>query len=311
MAASTAAKPAKTKPHMSQMALQEQRWGRLFVAAPFIGFCLFSAFPIVFAFVASLSNWTGTNSIFNNFIGFKNYAELLTDARFWKTMGTTVIYMIGIPIGMVLGLLIATAMNRKIPGVKILRTMYYVPVISSLVAVAILWAWVFNYDYGLFNIIIKAISGGKGPNWLGDETWVKVAMIIFMTWKGLGTSIILYLSGLQNIPRDYYEAATIDGANGWQAFRNITIPLVSPVTFYLLITGIIGGFQVFVEVSVMVSNGGTNYSAATVVYYLWDKAFKSQQMGYGSAMAFILAIIIFIVTAINFYGQDKWVKTID
>ena len=311
MAASTAAKPAKTKPHMSQMALQEQRWGRLFVAAPFIGFCLFSAFPIVFAFVASLSNWTGTNSIFNNFIGFKNYAELLTDARFWKTMGTTVIYMIGIPVGMILGLLIATAMNRKIPGVKILRTMYYVPVISSLVAVAILWAWVFNYDYGLFNIIIKAISGGKGPNWLGDETWVKVAMIIFMTWKGLGTSIILYLSGLQNIPRDYYEAATIDGANGWQAFRNITIPLVSPVTFYLLITGIIGGFQVFVEVSVMVSNGGTNYSAATVVYYLWDKAFKSQQMGYGSAMAFILAIIIFIVTAINFYGQDKWVKTID
>ncbi len=311
MAASTAANPAKTKPHMSQMALQEQRWGRLFVAAPFIGFCLFSAFPIVFAFVASLSNWTGTNSILNNFIGFKNYAELLTDARFWKTMGTTVIYMIGIPIGMVLGLLIATAMNRKIPGVKILRTMYYVPVISSLVAVAILWAWVFNYDYGLFNIIIKAISGGKGPNWLGDETWVKVAMIIFMTWKGLGTSIILYLSGLQNIPRDYYEAATIDGANGWQAFRNITIPLVSPVTFYLLITGIIGGFQVFVEVSVMVSNGGTNYSAATVVYYLWDKAFKSQQMGYGSAMAFILAIIIFIVTAINFYGQDKWVKTID
>lgn len=311
MAASTATKPAKTKPHLSQMALQEQRWGRLFVAAPFIGFCLFSAFPIVFAFVASLSNWTGTNSIFNNFIGFKNYAELLTDARFWKTMGTTVIYMIGIPIGMILGLLIATAMNRKIPGVKILRTMYYVPVISSLVAVAILWAWVFNYDYGLFNIIIKAISGGKGPNWLGDETWVKVAMIIFMTWKGLGTSIILYLSGLQNIPRDYYEAATIDGATGWQAFRNITIPLVSPVTFYLLITGIIGGFQVFVEVSVMVANGGTNYSAATVVYYLWDKAFKSQQMGYGSAMAFILAIIIFIVTAINFYGQDKWVKTID
>ena len=311
MAASTAAKPAKTKPHMSQMALQEQRWGRLFVAAPFIGFCLFSAFPIVFAFVASLSNWTGTNSIFNNFIGLKNYAELLTDARFWKTMGTTVIYMIGIPIGMVLGLLIATAMNRKIPGVKILRTMYYVPVISSLVAVAILWAWVFNYDYGLFNIIVKALSGLKGPNWLGDEFWVKVAMIIFMTWKGLGTSIILYLSGLQNIPRDYYEAATIDGATGWQAFRNITIPLVSPVTFYLLITGIIGGFQVFVEVSVMVANGGTNYSAATVVYYLWDKAFKSQQMGYGSAMAFILAIIIFIVTAINFYGQDKWVKTID
>ncbi len=311
MATNTAAKPAKTKPQISRMALQEQRWGRLFVAAPFIGFCLFSAFPIVFAFVASMSNWTGTNSILGNFCGLNNYIELFTDSRFWMTVGTTIIYMIGIPIGMILGLLIATAMNRKIPGVKVLRTMYYVPVISSLVAVAILWAWVFNYDMGLLNIIIKAVTGKHGPNWLGDENWVKAAMVIFMVWKGLGSSIILYLSGLQNIPRDYYEAATIDGATGWQAFKNITIPLVSPVTFYLLITGIIGGFQVFVEVSVMVTNGGTNYSAATVVYYLWDKAFKHQQMGYGSAMAFILAIIIFIVTAINFKGQDRWVKTID
>ena len=312
MASTTTTTPAKTdKPRMSQMALQEQRWGRLFVAAPFVGFCLFSAFPIVFAFVASLSNWTGTNSVFAYFCGLYYYIELVTDTRFWKTVGTTIIYMTGIPIGMILGLLIATAMNRRIPGVKILRTMYYVPVISSLVAVAILWAWVFNYDFGLLNLIIKALTGAKGPNWLGDEAWIKVAMIIFMVWKGLGTSVILYLSGLQNIPRDYYEAATIDGATGWQAFKNITIPLVSPVTFYLLITGIIGGFQVFVEVSVMTTNGGINYSAATVVYYLWDKAFKHQQMGYGAAMAFILAIIIFIVTAINFKGQDKWVKTID
>lgn len=189
--------------------------------------------------------------------------------------------------------------------------MYYVPVVSSLVAVAILWVWVFNYDYGLLNTIIKALTGQHGPNWLGDEMWVKVSMIIFMVWKGLGTSIILYLAGLQSIPRDYYEAARIDGANSWQLFRNITIPLVSPVTFYLLITGLIGGFQVFVEVQVMVPNGGTNYSAATVVYYLYDKAFSNRQMGYGSAIAFILCIIIFIVTLINFKGQDKWVKTIE
>ncbi|MGM9536844.1 MAG: carbohydrate ABC transporter permease [Candidatus Onthomonas sp.] len=301
----------KEKAKLSKVALQEERWGRLFVMPPFIGFCLFMAFPIVFAFVASFSNWTGTNSIIDNFCGLQNYIDLMQDPKFWKTVGTTIIYMIGIPVGMILALLIAVAMNRKIPGVKILRTMYYVPVVSSLVAVAILWAWVFNYDYGLLNVIIKALTGMKGPNWLGDEFWVKVAMIIFMVWKGLGTSIILYLSGLQSIPRDYYEAATIDGANGWQLFRNITIPLVSPVTFYLLVTGIIGGFQVFVEVSVMTNNGGTNYSAATVVYYLWDKAFKHQQMGYGSAMAFILAILIFIVTYINFKGQDRWVKTMD
>ena len=301
----------KTKKKLSKAALREERWGRAFVAPPFIGFLIFMAFPICFAFVASLTTWTGTNNMMDNFVGAQNYINLIQDEKFWKSLLNTIIYMIGIPVGMILALVLAMGMNRKIPGIKVLRTMYYVPVVSSLVAVAILWAWVFNYDYGLLNTIIKALTGQHGPNWLGDEMWVKVSMIIFMVWKGLGTSIILYLAGLQSIPRDYYEAARIDGANSWQLFRNITVPLVSPVTFYLLITGLIGGFQVFVEVQVMVPNGGTNYSAATVVYYLYDKAFSNRQMGYGSAIAFILCIIIFIVTLINFKGQDKWVKTIE
>lgn len=296
---------------MSAAALEEHRWGLAFVLPPFVGFLAFMAFPIVFAFIASLTKWNGINNMLDNFIGLANYGKLLTDAKFWKVLGNTIIYMIGIPIGMILGLIIAVGMNRKIRGIKVLRTLYYIPVISSLVAVAILWMWVFNYDYGLLNSIIKALTGLHGPNWLGDEFWVKVSMIIFMVWKGLGTSIILYLSGLQGIPRDYYEAARIDGASGWELFRFITIPLVSPVTFYMLITGLIGGFQVFVEVLVMVPNGGLNNSAMTVVFYLYQKAFESRQMGYASAMAFLLAIIIFIITAINFKGQDRWVKTID
>lgn len=295
---------------MSKAERREHSWGLLFVAPPFIGFLIFMAFPIVFAFIASLTKWNGMNNMMDNFIGLENYAKLLTDAKFWKVLLNTVIYMIGIPVGMILGLVIAVGMNRKIRGIKVLRTLYYIPVISSLVAVAILWMWVFNYDYGLLNSII-GLFGVKGPNWLGDEVWVKVSMIIFMVWKGLGSTIILYLAGLQGIPRDYYEAARIDGASGFNLFRHITLPLVSPVTFYLLITGLIGGFQVFVEVLVMVPSGGLNYSAATVVFYLYDKAFGNNQMGYGSAMAFILAIIIFIITAINFKGQDKWVKTID
>ena len=296
---------------MSAAALEEHRWGLAFVLPPFVGFLAFMAFPIVFAFIASLTKWNGINNMLDNFVGLANYGKLLTDAKFWKVLGNTVIYMIGIPIGMILGLIIAVGMNRKIRGIKVLRTLYYIPVISSLVAVAILWMWVFNYDYGLLNSIIKALTGLHGPNWLGDEFWVKVSMIIFMVWKGLGTSIILYLSGLQGIPRDYYEAAKIDGATGWNLFRYITIPLVSPVTFYMLITGLIGGFQVFVEVLVMVPSGGLNNSAMTVVFYLYQKAFESRQMGYASAMAFLLAIIIFIITAINFKGQDRWVKTID
>ena len=262
---------------MSKAAFKEHCWGLAFVAPPFIGFLIFMAFPIVFAFIASLTKWTGMNNMLDNFVGLRNYIKLFTDDRFWKVLLNTIIYMLGIPCGMILGIIIAMGMNRKIKGIKVLRTMYYIPVISSLVAVSILWMWVFNYDYGLLNSIIKLISGKHGPNWLGDEFWVKVAMIIFMTWKGLGTSIILYLSGLQGIPKDYYEAAKIDGASGWNLFRNITWPLVSPVTFYLLITGLIGGFQVFVEVLVMVPNGGLNYSAATVVFYLYDKAFGNNR----------------------------------
>lgn len=296
---------------MNKAEFKEHCWGLAFVTPPFVGFCIFMAFPIVFAFFASMTRWTGMNSLMDTFVGFENYAKILTDAKFWKVLLNTMIYMVGIPIGMMLALLIAVGMNRKIRGIKVLRTLYYVPVISSLVAVSILWMWVFNYDYGLLNSIIKSIAGIRGPNWLGDEFWVKVSMIIFMVWKGLGTSVILYLSGLQSIPRDYYEAAKIDGASGWVLFRHITLPLVSPVTFYLLITGLIGGFQVFVEVLVMVPNGGLNYSAATVVYYMYQKSFENHQMGYGSAIAFLLAIIIFIVTAINFRMQDKWVKTIE
>ncbi|MDE6995757.1 MAG: sugar ABC transporter permease [Lachnospiraceae bacterium] len=299
-----------TKKKMNKAEFKEHCWGLAFVSPAFIGFLVFMAFPIVFAFFASLTKWNGMNSMMDNFVGLNNYIKLFADAKFWKVLLNTVIYMIGIPIGMILGLVIAVGMNRKIKGIKFLRTLYYVPVVSSLVAVAILWMWVFNYDYGLLNSIIKHVTGVHGPNWLGDEFWVKISMIIFMVWKGLGSSIILYLSGLQGIPRDLYEAAKIDGSSGWNLFRHITVPLVSPVTFYLLITGLIGGFQVFVEVLVMVPSGGLNYSAATVVFYLYDKAFGSNQMGYGSAMAFILAIFIFIVTAINFKGQDKWVKTI-
>lgn len=299
------------KRKISTAALKEERYGRLFIASPFIGFLLFMAFPIVFAFVASMTTWTGTNNMMEHFVGLQNYANILKDAKFWTSLFNTIIYMIGIPVGMILALICAVGMNRKMRGVRILRTMYYVPVVSSIVAISILWAWVFNYDFGLLNSIIKVLTGHHGPNWLGDEFWVKVSMIIFMVWKGLGSSIILYLAGLQNIPRDYYEAAKIDGASSWQLFKNITIPLVSPVTFYLLIMGLIGGFQVFVEIQVMVPTGGINYSAATVVFYLYDKAFKNSQMGYGSALAFLLCIMIFIVTVINFKGQDKWVKTID
>ena len=291
---------------LGRMALKEERTAYLFVLLPCLGFLIFTVSPLIFSAYASTTDWTGVNDmVFNN---FQNYKDLFTDGDFGKSLINTIIYLIGIPIGMILGLLLALGMNKKIPGVRALRTMYYIPVISSVVAISILWSWIFNYDYGPLNMIIKALTGIHGPAWLSDEAMVKVALIIFMVWNGLGNSIILYLAGLQNIPRIYYEAAEIDGANFWQKFRNITIPLISPVTFFILVTSIIGGMQVFTQVLIMVPDGGTNYSAATVVFYEYQKSFTSGAMGYGSAIAWILAIIIFVLTYINFKLQSKWVS---
>jgi len=300
---SKGAEPRKKK--LGKMALQEERTAYLFILLPCLGFAIFTFGALIFSAVASGTDWTGLNDMqFNN---FQNYIDIFTDEKFWISLLNTVIYLIGIPIGMILGLLLAMGMNRKVMGVRVLRTMYYIPVISSLVAISILWSWVFNYDYGPLNTLIKLLTGMQGPAWLSDEIMVKVAMIIFMTWKGLGGTIVLYLAGLQNVPRVYYEAAEIDGANAWHKFKNITLPLISPVTFFILLTSLIGGMQVFVEVQVMVPQGGTNYSAATVVYYLYEKSFKGGAMGYGSAVAWMLAIFILILTLVNFKLQKRWV----
>ena len=176
----------KVKAHRSAMAKREERWAWLFIAPPFIGFMLFMAYPIVFAVIASTSKWTGINSLWGNIVGLRNYIKIFSDSKFWLSMGTTIFYMIGIPIGMILGILIAMGLNRGIPGKRVLTTMYYVPVVSSLVAVSILWAWVFNYDYGLLNGIYKFLTGAHGPNWLGDEHMVRISLIIFMVcWKAV------------------------------------------------------------------------------------------------------------------------------
>ncbi len=294
---------------LSKAARHEELMGLLFVLPPFIGFAVFMLYPICFSMAASLASWNGIGPVFNRMVGFANYIKLFQDERFWKALWNTVFYMIGIPIGMILSIIFAMGMNRNIPGVRILRTMFYVPVVSSLVAVSILWSFVYNYDYGVLNTITKLLFGIK-VNWLGDEHIIKPALVLFTVWKGMGSSILLYLAGLQNISRSYYEAADIDGANAWKKFRNITLPLLTPITFYIMVTSIIGGLQLFVEVQVMAPNGGPGYSAATVVFYLYNKAFESSYMSYGCAVAWVLTILILIVTLFQFKFQDRWVQDI-
>ena len=286
----------------SKLYRQESRAAFLFVLAPLVGYLLFTLYPFFYSIYASFTTWNGLG--FMNFIGFDNYKNLLTDDFFHKSLFNTLFMMIGIPIGLFLSLMLAMGLNRKIPGTTTFRVIYYVPVISSLAAISILWQFAYNGDYGLVNQFLD-IFGIDGPNWLNNKSTVKPALVIMTVWKGLGYSMLLYLAALQGVPKIYYEAATLDGANAFQRFRHVTWPMVKPVTFFLVITNIINGAQMFTEIDIMTPDGGTGYSSATVVFYIWQKAFNNMQMGYASAMSVVLGIIIFVVTLIQFRLNDK------
>ena len=235
------------------------------------------------------------------YVGFENYKELFSDPDFWHSLWNTFVYMIGIPLGMIWAFSLALAFNKELPGVKVYRVIYYIPVVSSIVAVSLLWSWLYNGDYGLLNQFLNWAFGVKGPNWLQNEHTVKPAIMLMCVWRGVGNTALLYLGGLQNLPKSYYEAAVIDGASGWTIFRKITWPLMQPISFYIIITGIIGGAQMIVEPQIMTPTGGPDYSSATIVFYIWQKAFGSADLkGYACAASWVLAIIVFVVTAIQF-----------
>ncbi|ERL64309.1 hypothetical protein L248_1077 [Schleiferilactobacillus shenzhenensis LY-73] len=272
------------------------------ILPPVIGFLIFTLFPAAYAVFASFTDWNGIGQM--NWVGLRNFQVMLTDNYFWTSLWNTFFMMIGIPIGLILSFILASALSRGLKGTTFFRTIYYIPVISSLAAIAIMWQWAYNGDYGLVNQVL-ALVGIKGPNWLQNVHTVKPAIVAMTVWKGLGYSMLLYLAAIQSVPQTFYEAAELDGANSWQKFKNITWPMCKPVTFFLVITNIIGGSQLFTEVNIMTPTGGTEFSSATIVWYIWQKAFKNFQMGYASAMSIVLGIIIFIVTALQFYQNRR------
>lgn len=279
-------------------------YGYLFIAGPFVGVILFALIPIIYSFYISFNQF----DLFNPeiFIGLDNYKKMfMEDPLFWKSLINTVYSAIGIPIGLVISLLIAMALSRNVKGVNFFRTAFYIPSVCSIVAITLMWKWIFNADYGVLNNIL-AFFKIQGPDWLSNKTWAMPALIIQGVWGGLGGGMILYIAALKNVPIVYYEAAELDGANKWHKLWHITIPSISPTTFYLLITGIIGAMQAFVPFMIM-TNGGPDYSTTTIVLYLYQNAFKYMNMGYASAMAWVLFIVIMILTLINFKFANKWV----
>lgn len=286
----------------SKLYRKEQQVAFLFVLLPIIGFVLFSAFPTIYTAYASLTNWNGLAKM--EFVGIKNYIDLFHDSYFYKALLNTVFLMIGIPIGLILSFLLASCLNRGFKGTTFFRTAYYVPVVSSLAAISILWQWAYNGDFGLVNQVL-ALFGIDGPNWLQNTSTVKPAIIIMTVWKGLGYSMLLYLAAIKSIPQSYYEAASLDGASSFQTFKSITWPMVRPVTFFLVVTNIISGSQIFTEINIMTPGGGPEFSSASLVWYIWQKAFSNFQMGYASAMALVLGLLVFVITAIQFSMNSK------
>lgn len=229
------------------------------------------------------------------------------DPIFWKAMFNTFYLLLAIPISLVIALAFAIAMNQNIAGARLFRTIYYTPVILPIAALALIWLWIFNPTYGLLNYFLGQLGIESNINWLGNADTVKPALIIMLIWRGLGYQVLIYLAGLQGVPRQLYEAAQIDGANAWQRFRAVTWPSLTPTTFFLVITSMIGTFQIFQEPFIM-TEGGPYFESTTMVMVIQQNAFRDVQMGYASAQAWILGFIIIIFTLINFYVSRRWVS---
>lgn len=267
----------------------------LFIAPAVIYLFIVTIIPALMALPISFTNWSALSPT-REFVGFDNYIRLFKDPVFYTRMFTMMKFFIFVPLQMGIGLLAAVLLNVKVKGIKLFRVLFYAPVITSTVAVALLFEWFYQPTFGLFNNILTTL-GFSGIGWINDPKTAVISVIIFMVWKGFGASMIIYLAGLQDIQQDVKEASDIDGANAWQKFRYITLPLLRPAHLYLLVINVIHVFMIFQETYML---PGPMKSTNTIVNYIFEKGFESAEMGYACAMSFILFIIVFIVTMIQY-----------
>lgn len=265
----------------------------LFIAPNLLVFTVFMFVPILFAFYISLNEWSLIGS--PTFIGLGNYIEMMQDERFWRSFYNTIVYTIGtVPVSIALGLAVAIGLNRKLPARGLLRSIFFVPVVISMVAVALVAAWIFNDNYGVINNALNSLGFGSVP-WLSSPTWAMPSLIITTLWIRIGFCMVVYLAALQSIPGELYEAARVDGATGWKQFRHITWPMLSATTFLLLILNVIYSLHVFDLIYVM-TGGGPGFSTTVLVQYIYLMAFESSEMGYASAVGVVLYIMLLIFT---------------
>lgn len=289
---------------------RESIWGYIFISPWLIGFLLFTLGPMIASLVFSFTDYKIiTPPVFT---GLDNFIKLFTkDPDFWRSLRVTATYaVLAIPLNLVFGFALAFLLNQKVPGMSIWRTIFYIPSVLAGVAVAMLWGLIFNPKFGILNWVL-GLFGITGPGWLSSPDWALPALILMSLWS-VGGGMIIYLSGLQGIPTTLYEAAQLDGANGWQQFFRITVPLMSPVILYNLVVGIIGTFQYFTEVYVLTSGmtGGIGGPAKSTLFYniyLYSNAFRYMNMGYASALAWVLFVIVLLMTLLVFRSSAAWV----
>jgi multiple sugar transport system permease protein len=280
-------------------------WAYAFIALPMLGFLLFAAGPMIASLYLAFTHYEVLTP--PSWVGLDNFARLFTkDFFIGKTMWNTMYYFIGIPLGMIMSLLLALALNQKLRFQNFFRTVYFLPSVCSLVALALLWKWIYNSDYGLINTYLLQLGIADPPRWLDHPGWVKPSLILMGIWGGLGYNMVLFLAALQGVPKHLYEAAELDGANPWQTFWNVTFPMISPTTFFVATMAVIGGFQNFDQIFIM-TRGGPEFSSATYMTYLYQNAFQYFKMGYASAMAWVLAAIIMVITWLQFRLSKSWV----
>lgn len=282
----------------------ERHWLWLFLAPTLFGLTFGTLGPVLAAIGISFTKWDVlTPPVFN---GLENYIQLVSDPTFKKSILNTIYYVLGtVPAATVLGLVLALLLNQQLRGITFYRTAYFLPVVSSTVAVALVWSWIYSKDFGLLNFMLRSI-GIQPVAWLTSTRYAMPALIMMGIWGLLGEGMIIFLAGLQGISKSYYEAAEVDGASNWGKFLHITLPLITPSMFFYFIITMINAFQAFEQIYVM-TRGGPSNATTTMVYYIYNNAFRNFRMGYASTQAIALFLIVMGMTLIYWRSQDKWV----
>lgn len=279
---------------------EQTQWGILCLLPTLLYLLVFVIFPVVFSLYLSFTSWDMVSAE-KPWVGFDNYHQLLTDRDFQRSLANTAYFSVGyVLLVMLASLGLALLLNIRLPGVTFFRAIFYTPAVVSVIAVSVVWVWLYEPTYGLLNAALEAV-GLPPSQWLSDPAWAMPGIILMMVWKNAGYFMVIYLAGLKSIPVTLYEAAAIDGANRWKNFRYITLPLLMPVTFFIMVMATINSFQVFGPIYVMTA-GGPVKATLVIAYYLYQQAFSFFRMGYASAIAYILFAILFVLALV----QMRW-----